>query len=540
MARTVQERLEQAKAKNELLRLQMANRILSRRDRRVKTLLAKYDAPSTGNEKKRRKPTIETQEEDAILSIYERHRASNIGRDLQRNFTQAKGMLNQLALNVVGSLGKLQVNSKDPAFNENAGQFFNQVWAPECDSRDDSHWCEILQNTLTAVVREGDLCVAFDDFNRNDGKLLFWENDQLVSIDSAEWKEQKDWGELVAVPGTGKRGRPQKQFKPYPQARGIVRDLQGRVVAYVVTAKRGQSTVKLADATILKRGTARLIKRPWRLNQGRGVGDMLTAAADLEDSFEMRSKELASAKVASSFAGKVKRRDGVTDYDDPTAGESILPEDAGKDVTEIENQEAGTEKNYDRLEALTGGYMEYMAPEDDFEILDFNRPNLNTKEFYEHVVCSAGFSMGLARAYSLLRADSSYTSFRGDMVLTWVTIYYLQKWLERRMADWCARKAIAWGIRRNAVPASQDANWRYALSWNWPVMPHVDEWKEQQALRLALKNGEKDFATLLGPDWEQKLKSLAEQVQLIRDLDLPLSVLETISGGEMGRDEEEK
>jgi hypothetical protein len=61
-------------------------------------------------------------------------------------------------------------------------------------------------------------------------------------------------------------------------------------------------------------------------------------------------------------------------------------------------------------------------------------------------------------------------------------------------------------------------------------MPNVDELKEENAIKQALKNGTTDFSKLLGPDWRKKLESYAEQIAFVREKLLPLGILETIGG----------
>jgi hypothetical protein len=134
-----------------------------------------------------------------------------------------------------------------------------------------------------------------------------------------------------------------------------------------------------------------------------------------------------------------------------------------------------------------------------------------------------------------MRADSSYTSFRGDMIMTWVTFYWLQKWLERRAADWIARKALAWAVRRKQIAPLAD-QWERKLSWTWPRMPEVNQLDAENAVAAGLKNGTTDYSQLLGPDWRRRLEGLAEQIKTVRQLELPLRVLETASGGQVEPD----
>ena len=62
-------------------------------------------------------------------------------------------------------------------------------------------------------------------------------------------------------------------------------------------------------------------------------------------------------------------------------------------------------------------------------------------------------------------------------------------------------------------------------------MPEVDELDAENAVAQALKNGTTDYAKLLGPDWHKRLEGLAEQLDVIRKLNIPAGVLEMKSGG---------
>lgn len=498
--------------KNETLKLKLDNLVLERRIKAL-TTSGRYDAVETN--KNRRQPTIEIKSEDQVLEPRKRLLSHNIGRDLERNFASARGLIHQFRVNVVGADGKMQINTPD---GEAASKWFNEVFSKSCDYRDDLHWSTILQNVVAAAIREGDLLVVFDDeiTPEDSGKLIHFEADQIASVSENLLKQ---------LPG---------YEAGWTQDSGVVRDQLGKVVGYIATGKRGKTIIETLDeATFFPRSIARLVKNPWRLNQGRGVSAMLTAATNFQDLYEILAKELQSAKVAASIAGWTERQDAVMDYDNPAGLAQFLPENNGKAAADTALEGANstdtTAPNYERFEALTGGIWEYLAKGDKINFANIDRPNVHLAEFIEAVLGHAGASMGLARAYTILRADSSYTAFRGDMVLSWATFYMLQKWLERDYADWVAVRAIGWAIRNGQVPAMAPG-WERAISWSWPKMPNVDELKEESAIKQALKNGTTDFSKQLGPDWRKKLEAFSEQVNEIRRLNLPLSILETIGG----------
>ena len=511
-------KLKAARERNELARLSLDSIV---RERKAK-FVASYDA--TESNKHRRQPAIEFSGEDSIYDQRKRHLGANIGRDLERNYAPAKGMLHQFRMNVVGSLGKIQVNVEKGG--DDAAAWFNQVWAKDCDFRDEGmHWSETCQNVTVAPIREGDLLAVVDDgivptsmggVKGGTGKLLHWESDQIVSLAEG------------AIP---------TKYKEAIQENGIMRDKIGKVLAYVTTGQRGLTNIsEFKDATIWLRDNARHIKNPWRMNQGRGVPSLLASATNFIDLYEILAAELLSAKRAAVIAGYTKRDNAITDWDSATAAPGWLPENSDKSTatTAAEGANSTTDpspKNYEAFENLTGGNWEYVDKGDEINFPDIKRPNVAIAPFIEAVMGFNGASLGLARAYSLLRADSSYTSFRGDMILTWASAFYpTQKWLERRYADWVGRKVLAWA-QKNKKIGKLSPGWERTLSWKWPTMPHVDEAKESIAEAQSIKNGTTDYSKILGPEWRKKFQALSEQLAEGRDLGLPLSAFEQKSGG---------
>jgi capsid protein len=494
-----------------------------------KERLGKYDAVSgssnaTGAGNKRRKSVIETTEESGsagVLNNSQRLKGVNLARDLERNYSVAKSLFKQLRNNIVGALGKIQVNTDDE-FGKEATTWFNKDFFNNCDFRSTEDFSKITRNILTAKKREGDILVYFDDGSQlnvkegGTGKIICYESDMICDL------TDKD-----------------KLPNGCTQESGVVRDQYGREIGYIVSKKRGQVSIDSSNlARMFRRdpdnepeNMVKLIKSTFRINQGRGTSELLSAIADMLDCYEMRSKELQSAKLAASLAGTIEREESITDYDDVrldptnenpadgTTSETTLPEEQTEPV------------NYERMEALTGGIFDYLAKGDKLTLHDIKRPNIHMAEFIDHVTDAAGSVFGFAHAYSRMRADTSYTAFRGDMVMSWVSIIVEQKDLEREWLDWVGVRAIEWALRNGKIKSKAPDGWQNRISWHLPVMPFVDELKERQANAAALKNGEKTFSDLLGPDWNAKFEAFANELAKARKLGLPLSVFEQKSGG---------
>lgn len=479
---------------------------------------AGYDVVDERQSKKRRRACIEVKGEECQLDRVKRLNAVNLCRDLERNYSAARGHMRQFKTNVVGVGPKLALNLKDEA-SAAAAKWINGTWAKHCDSRGDTPLAEIVANVLTAKKREGDILVVFDDFDEDDGKLLFFEADQLVEMKSDDWER--------CAP---KYCCDKKTGKAMCQEQGVVFDRRGRVVAYIATHCHGRMVCDADECTVFPVSSARLMLEPWRLNQRRGAADMITPAAHYLDSYEMLSSELQSAKLQSKMGAKVTKTDGA---------EAALLEN-GVDVEGLVSQTtaSGTEAigtgttpaaNYESIEALCGGYVDYLNEGEDIVPYDIKRPNVAMKDFLDFISDASGASMGLAAVYSSLRASTSYTAFRGEMLLSWAQFLWDQKWIERRFLDWVVPKAIEWAVRKGLLVALP-VGWESEASYIWPTMPEVDRTAAATADGLELKNGTTDYAKLLGPGWREKFAALAEQIEVARELDLPLSIMQTVAG----------
>lgn len=479
---------------------------------------------ATGNGNKRRKSNIETKEEtgaQGLLRPYDRLHSLNLCRDVERNYSQAKSIIHQMKVNVIGPSPKAQVNTGDE-FGREATEWLNGVWMKNCDFRQDRRFAKLAQLVVAAKAREGDLLVVFDDDMIEDtGQILFYESDMICDVSGLDAKfKAKGWS----------------------QQDGIIKDKFGREIGYVGTYRRGQTSVPEKDATIFTRdpinkenNMVKLIRSDYRLLQGRGISPLLAAISDFLDCYEMRAKELQSAKKAAGDYAYVTRKEAVANFDDvrfDPDNENPSDQDADYDGDTLVLPEAQEEPvNYEALEKLTGGYTDYMADGDEVKFPEVNRPNVQMKEFLDYVMDSGGAAFGMAHAYTRMKADTSYTAFRGDMVLSWVSFVSEQKDAEDEFLDWSAIRAIRWKIKKGGFENEPTEGWEKKISWMLPKIPFIDELKERKAHETGLKTGELTYSQLLGPDWLQHLKQLAEELKEAEALGLPLSIFETKSGG---------
>jgi len=506
-----QDRRQVAQAKAEAI---IAERRLSRLQ-----IVAKYDATDSGHSKKRRQSSIEYGGEEFVLPSHERLQGMALARDLHRNFSPARALLHQFAVNVVGTEGAALFHSPDEDWNAAAAEWFNARWAKECDARQDLTLSDMYALAVITRKRDGAVLCVFDDFETDDGRLLWYEADQLVTVDKLDWARQTAWTERVIGP-TG-----EQQTVPLQQQDGVVFNRRGRVLAYVVSPLHGRQVQKLSEVTIIPATSARLWKTNFRFNQLAGVSELLTAAADMQDIYEMRAMELQSAKRAARDTYIVKSTDGLENA--LVAGGVDVP--AMLDATTDPQKQTSERRNYEKLEALSGGATEFIDPCDEVTQLENKRPSAQIEPFFQFVQTGAGWGMGVAGFYASGRATASYTAFRGEMLSTWQTFALEQRQLERGLADWIVRKAVEWATSHGALPAGP-SGWQYKISHVWPRMPEINQDAETNAKAKKLKNGLTTYQQELGENWQRHFQQLAKEAAVAEQLELPLALFETVSG----------
>lgn len=493
---------------------------------------AQYDVTASPTNqaggRKRRQARIETGGEEQILPPRQRLQALNLVRDAVRNMPQARGLAKTMRVNVVGSYGKLRFNATG-AFFDAAQTWFNSVWSRAVDFLDGTSWRECLQLVVYAIAHEGDFVAVFDDGVLSGrpggtGRLVFFETDQICNLTESDFAPFKAAG--------------------LTQASGVVCDRYGRQVAVICTRHRGVTETARKDAMILTRDPDAPqdavnwvhVRRKFRLRQGRGVGDAVTAMQTMHDSHEILGYELQTTKLAASRYATVYEKDS-SESDEPAgfadlaaAADEVPSTAAPAELTADEADQVAA----DALERYTGGNVDYMQAGDKVEFDPANRPNNNLAPFLDYTCDVSGAAHGMAHAFARMRADTSYTAFRGDMCMTWMTFTDFQQFLEDSFSDWGAIRAIRWGMARGYITVPAPAGWEASIAWQYPKMPAVDEQKEQAATAQKLKNGLALYRELIGPHWREHFKQLGEEIRQARADGIPLSLLETVAGAPAG------
>ena len=487
---------------------------------------AEYDFTKQRNDdggRKRRQARNETGPEESILRPYQRRQAINLARDMVRNNPQSRGMSRTLRTNIVGDYGKLIFNDTD-AWHKTAQDWFNNTWSRAADFRDGSTFRECLQLVVYALSHEGDFVCVFDNGiitgGNGTGKLLFFEADQICNLEDTDFAPFKARG--------------------FKQDSGIVKDRYDRIVGIIVSHERGKDTVKLSNAWVLSHDPDadtlppwRFVRRKFRLVQARGSADAIPAIQTTVDGYEMLGYEMQTAKKAAARYASVIEPAGESGMSTPSGFEPIEidGETVDPNLTPEEEEE---EIEAQRLEHYTGGNTDYLPSGSTVVFDPTNRPNAQLEPFLNYTNDLTGSAHGLSHAYARNRADSSYTAFRGDMVMTWMTFKDFQQFLEDGFSDWVAVMAIGWAILTGKLTRPASATWMLSVAWQYPTMPAVDEQKEQSALAQKFKNGLTTFREMLGPQWQERLTQFSDEVKFARGLNLPLAIFETVAGAPAG------
>jgi hypothetical protein len=479
---------------------------------RAARIKASYDLLSGETKRTRSQPSIEYASEEAQLNQRGRLHGVARGRDLFRNMPAARALVTQLAVHVYGRMPKALVHSDNAAWGKAAAKWFNSTWAKRADGRGGLHLHECNRCSLAAVVREGDILQYFDRAGvipGGQGRLWFWEADQIAPIKPGDWKQYA--GRIASALGI--EGKAQ-------QADGLVLDQWGRVWGYVVGARYGAFDLAYRpdapdknEATILPATDARLLFSPWRINQRRGISEIVACGNTLIDADDLWRAGLFRARAQSYIALKVTKQDaaaiaaGRADYTDGTSSARIDVDSAALETTDHQ---------YRNFEKLSRGAIEYVEPGEDINPVQMGGDSPEIADLVTQARVLSGHSIGLSRMFATGQADASYSAARAELNLSQPTVRLWQKWAERYQLDWQAERAIAWAVEQGELDPAPAGG--FSVSWaGWQKFGALNPAQEAGATETELRIGAISWEDILGPDWQEKLESLGTQIQTARD-----------------------
>lgn len=493
---------------------------------------AGYEAVQWRTARHRRPSVVELTGEDGILKPRDRNRLADLSRQALRNASGRRTIDQQRRVNIVGHVGgKLTVRfpAGFEAQQERMSDFFNRLWAPQCEFTDGLHFNDLLKNVVTSVDTSGDLVLVFDDGvltgGIGTGRVRAFETDEIASL------KREDFARLYPSGWT--------------QSQGRIYDGFGRFAGLTVSScQRGMSEFDLS------RGVLRLDRNPlarrndgnwvymgnrFRLNQGRGVSPLAAAINCLTDIHEIAASETQAAKMNSQLVGQIyeTEQNGVDTASIPDAFKRVAEDPA--DGNGDGGDEDAVEFTLEEMEAI-GAHFDKMPRGLKLELLDTKRPNANIPAYLDWLLGQAAATLGMTRVYSTLKAETSYTAFRGEQCLAWPTFEEAQKDLERNVCDWAAVSAVRWGLRAGLLECALPDGWEQMLSWTWPKPREVDECAAVKAVREKLQIGLTTYRRELGPDADRMIAEWAAEVDEFKSLGIPHPARQTVAGAVIGDD----
>lgn len=476
-----------------------------------------YDAANNRRRQGRDVTPPERTNEDGLLPHAKRVQLISSQRDSYRNTTFSPATAQQLQVNVVGNEGgHLTFTTGDAEFNRIAGAAFAK-WARHCEFSNGISLNELLQLLLVQLTHTGgDFIAVFDDgCICGSGKVRVFEADEIRPLNGDDFQKMKS-------------------DIHHSQSNGIVYDRFGRISgAFVSSMARGADEFKAGECLHLRLDTPGdfsssnwiFVGQRWRVNQGRGVATSTHVTNCLADLADTRASEVQAGKLNSSI-GLI-----VTDKS-PLAAETqrgFTDEETNDPEVAAEIDRAASQAAAAGAAALKQGASALIraAPNTTIESFDTKRPSNSTVEFIRNLegACATVFGIGLT--YVTLNPDTSYTAFRGAMLLARLSFEKLQKKLERDFLDWLATRFVEFsGI---AAPEGYDA----CLFWQWPTMREVDETAYQTAIEKKFTNFEISLQSRHGADWKKFVDQIKEEAAYCSQNGVLHPCLRTVSGGQI-------
>lgn len=429
-------------------------------------LRARYDAARTTPENARHWAEADALSARAANSPDVRHRLRVRARYETANNSYAKGIVETLANDTVGTGPRLQLLADDAAARDVERAFGE--WADAVSLADKLR----VMRKARAVDGEAFALLTTNPSLPTDVKLDL----RLVEADQ------------VATPAL--------RFDDPFAVDGIQFDRYGNPVAYhLLSAHPGDLSARASSYETIP---ARLVVHWFRVDrpgQCRGVPDITPALPLFAYLRRYTLATIAAAETAASFAAVLQS--------------TLGPDADGYDGDPFETLE------------IVRGMMTTLPAGWSMNQLKAEHPTTTYKDFKSEIIREIARCLNLP--YNVAAGDSSsynYSSGRLDHQVYHKTLGVDQSEIERRILDrlfeaWLAEAKLATDL----VPDGFDAS----RQWFWDGREHVDPQKEADAQGTRLENRTTTYArefARMGLDWEAELRQYAAEQRLLVELGL--------------------
>ena len=391
--------------------------------------------------------------------------------------------------------------------DDQAAQAGFDSWKKTCGWYEGEHWHDVLATILRTVKIHGD-CLIVCDPDLTDGKVRFWDSDQICPIMSADFDRwQTDQG-----------------LANHRQVEGAVISPDGQVIGWFVTSERNRIAVSVEKATFIPASLGRRVHRPRKMTEYRSTPVLIGAADLTNDTRDMIKSEVQAAKNAAEMAIIVESDDETRDLSkllsgiDGTdlAGEGITVDDLKAEIA--------AEGKKDTFAAFAGRSAIAKVPPNTkvTELNNANRPAHTIQSWIDSLADSNGKRMGVMSSLSRGRADKSYSAGQIELSISWTSFAEDQKILERQVVDYVM--GVLWPGKAYIV--------------HWPSQFEIDPAKAEATLDARLRGGRTSYRDILGPDWKLRLDQIAEEKEYILSKGLThLSIFSTVAGAQTEKTE---
>ena len=497
----------------------------------------KYD-PVTRDVTLRERLYAETGGEETALTIDERNRLVALVRNLERNSEHMNGLLTQLDLNVVGTMGGKASFAFPTEYAESAkmlrAEFGN--WARECEFFDGGTLQDLLKLAVRTKYITGRAVLLFDDgIVCDSGRVIMFEGDAIAGIERREFDKRFPDG--------------------WSQHQGLIKDEFGRTRgAFCSMSQRGVSTFprltddkgRLAVWALVKDADVAWLDSPFciyqhvkRINQVVSVPQVAPSVGSVMDLEALSKYELQSAKKNAQTVATVTQPEQnqaeLSDGLDPNAQVPVSGEATDAEV-DAAVQDAVGDADAETLELPeiegAGAIYDVLPPGLKMELLNPTHPNANVIGMVTWIKQNASWANGVAGLFATGKADSSYSASLVEQAITWPKFEDEQQKLKTGILDWLVRRWAAWALRKGIIPANLPLppDWIRSVEYSFPKKREPDAQKEQNAIQLGLRNFTMTLHEIYGPDWRERADRIAEELDYFRKRGIPHPSLVTASG----------
>lgn len=251
---------------------------------------------------------------------------------------------------------------------------------------------------------------------------------------------------------------------------GIDINAWGRPLAYHVYLAHPQSGLGSTQTKLIGKERMLHLAMRKRLHQLRGISIFANVIQRLSDLKDYEDSERVAARIAAMLGFWIKRGDS-----------SVFEE--GADWESPENK-------YRSFDMSAGMIYDDLAPGEELQMLESNRPNSNMAEFRNGQLRAA--AAGTRTGYSSISRDynGTYSSQRQELVESFEGYAVLQDWFVSRVARPLYREWLRMYLLSGAgIPDDVDPDSLYNATYMAPVMPWIDPVKEGEAWKTQIRGG---------------------------------------------------